>query len=1312
MRKYDHPTKEKRARQSRFRLFLLLAFGLFVGIGQTSAQDCLLACNGTLEAPLQVAIDQTCIANLNTDNIIEAPQSCPGDKELVVRDSFNNIVTQSINNISFDADPYIGQALSVTVTDTESGIFCVGFILIVDNVAPTFQSCPNELVECVAALVPDSLVMPTVADNCNSPLLSLEFTDAFTAADCLSDTAGVLNRSWTAIDSSGNFANCTQSIYVLRPELDSIVFPTDLVLAACDTNLVTSPDSLGRPSLDSVLIMNGGLCGFSIEYSDDTTALCGQSYQITRTWSVSSDCSGFEREEVQQIMIQDTIPPTAICDTDPIIVQTDPAQCYATVSLPTPGYTDNCDAPVEFFANTSYGATGFLPHPFVPTGTHTVQYTLLDACGNFSICNRELIVIDEESPTAVCEDQTLVSIPNTGTAAVQAITFDDGSIDNCNANLFYKARRMQSGGCNGLNGDDNSIPGYQEWFDDFVQFCCEEIGDEVMVIMRVYEVDPGQGPVTPTREQPGGDLFGHFTECMLTVSLQDALPPLMSCPSNQTIDCATDVSDLSIFGQVTVQENCGFDIDSTSVSDFDECGRGTILRTWTAIDGAGLSNSCQQTITVTNENALTEDDIVWPENFTTEICGTPTDPDDLPAGFDVPTILIEGCGDIVYEHEDLHFDLDQSACFKILRTWTVLDWCHYDPDAGTGQFTHTQIIKIRDTENPVLTVPQGGVFPATNCVDGYVSLGSATAQDCSDDVIITNDSPYADNNGANASGDYPEGTTVVTFTASDKCGNVSTQQIEITVVDNLSPEPVCIVGLSVNLSNMNGEIMASIDASAFDGGSSDPCTIGDDLIRTIRRPDENAEGAPNTTELMFTCEDIGTQLVEFWVRDEAGNANYCLTLIAVQDNQGLCPATQEMAMVAGGVLTEDGEEVEEVEVRILGPDPTYMMTGIDGAFMFEDLAVGEDYSVYAVRDDDILNGVTTFDLIQMSKHLLGVKLLDSPYKIIAADIDKSGHVSTFDVIRLRKVILGIDESFPNDNKSWRFIDASYEFPDPTNPWATYFPELYSINDLDGDEMYVDFIGVKVGDVNGTATPNSFAAHGEVASRSRPQEGLSFRTADITYQADETIEIPVYGDYMDELEGYQFTLEFNPDLLDLQEVIPGDLPNLYEENFGMVNLENGIITSLWTEYDQSAAGQATLLFTLSFKAKAGGQLSESLFMGSRITQAEAYDKNGDIFDLELDFTTMDAEEAGFELFQNRPNPFSDETIIPFQLNEAGMAQLTVYDMAGKVVYRTDGDYDPGYHEIAIKESDLPTSGLFYYTLNANGQQATRKMVLTD
>ncbi|MBL0238527.1 MAG: hypothetical protein IPQ02_18510 [Saprospiraceae bacterium] len=49
--------------------------------------------------------------------------------------------------------------------------------------------------------------------------------------------------------------------------------------------------------------------------------------------------------------------------------------------------------------------------------------------------------------------------------------------------------------CAGLNGDDNTVlAGNQVYFDDITRFCCADVGQKIMVVFRVFDVNPGAGP--------------------------------------------------------------------------------------------------------------------------------------------------------------------------------------------------------------------------------------------------------------------------------------------------------------------------------------------------------------------------------------------------------------------------------------------------------------------------------------------------------------------------------------------------------------------------------------------------------------------------------------------------------------------------------------------------------------------------------------------------------------------------------------------------------------------------------------------------
>lgn len=1302
-----------------FAVFFMLLLTLFI-YQPLSAQQCDLACRGgNPDVPVAMPIDEDCEMVLTPEDILEMPIICPGDKIITVRDPQSNIIVSDTGMVSFDPLLYYDDTLSVTITDVATGVFCNSFITPVDELPPVL-TCERDTISCIMDTSVAEIGLPLVEDNCfGEDQVDLTYADNFDTYGCDSSSIALLQRTWTAVDSFGNASSCVQEVVLARPVFNEIDFPADTVLDCSVPDL--DIDRTGQPTLFDEIIENTNGCALTVTYEDDTLSVCANiEYQVQRSWTVMESCGGTMATDVQLINVVDTIAPQITCP-GPITVSTNPGQCVASITLPAPQVDDNCDAEATFFVSTTFGGVGTGPHPFVPVGTHTVRYTAIDVCGNTRACNTTLNVIDQEPPYAVCEDMTVVSLTSGGVSGVSALTFDDGSNDNCAGELYFKARRMTTGGCDGFNGDDSDLGGYQEWFDDRVYVCCEEVNEEIQVILRVYELDPGAGPVTPTREIPGGDLFGHFSECMVRVTVQDKTAPTVFCPVDTVIDCTVDYEDLSIFGEAQVVDNCSFEVSLEEEVDISECGTGTIRRTFTALDANGNENGCVQTITVEDQNPLSVDNIIWPEDYTVTTCGANVEPNDLPEGFDRPELIDLGCGQVGVNYTDEFYNIAFPGCYKILREWVVVDWCRYDPENPNdeGRYSDVQIIKVEDDEAPVLNCPDGRTVGIDNDCNGtYVNLMPAEANDCNTNIFITNESPFADVAGDDASGYYPLGTTEVQFFASDRCGNVSTCSTTITVEDSSPPKPVCIVGLSVNLSMMNGEPMAMLNAVSFDGGTTDNCTAPEGLKLTLQREGGGLPGqAPLTSQLTFTCEDVGTQVVEFWAEDESGNSDLCVTVVAIQDNNNICPQATASAIIAGDISTESGQYVEDVMVEVRGDDPIgQIYTGVDGFFEMLDLPMGEDYSLKPQRNDAAQNGVSTFDMIQISRHILGVQPLNTPYKMIAADVNQSGNISTLDLIAVRKLILGIETVFPNNTPAWRFVDANHLFLNPNNPFATPIPEEVQINDLEEDHMDANFVAIKVGDVDQSASTTSLY-DGEIEERN-PESMLMLNVPEMTIEEGEEFTVPFTASSMNEILGYQFTLRFDTDLLEYVELNVGALPSLSEGNFNLLRTEDGWLTTSWNVMDVVPQEAETQLFSITFRARRGVKsLSDLLEVSSVPTAVEAYNMQGEILGVGLNVgATITAsgaiDLAGYELYQNRPNPFSAKTVIGFKLPVAGDARITVFDMSGQVLFNQEGYYGAGPHELVIKGSDLGASGLLYYQLRTANYAATKKMILMD
>ncbi len=94
-----------------------------------------------------------------------------------------------------------------------------------------------------------------------------------------------------------------------------------------------------------------------------------------------------------------------------------------------------------------------------------------------------------------------------------------------------------------------------------------------------------------------------------------------------------------------------------------------------------------------------------------------------------------------------------------------------------------------------------------------------------------------------------------------------------------------------------------------------------------------------------------------------------------------------------------------VTVQLSGSSTVTTQTDASGNFSFANLSAGSNLTITPVRDTLDNNGVTSFDLVLMSKHIIGLEPFDSPWKIIAGDANISNSMTTFDVVEVRGAIL-------------------------------------------------------------------------------------------------------------------------------------------------------------------------------------------------------------------------------------------------------------------------------------------------------------------
>ncbi len=439
----------------------------------------------------------------------------------------------------------------------------------------------------------------------------------------------------------------------------------------------------------------------------------------------------------------------------------------------------------------------------------------------------------------------------------------------------------------------------------------------------------------------------------------------------------------------------------------------------------------------------------------------------------------------------------------------------------------------------------------------------------------------------------------------------------------------------------------------------------------------------------------------------------CIPVIDEITGFPLCAPASEM--ITGKAETELFQPVSDVAFTMKGAngaiifglptctdivctDPPCLatdMAGNDGLYQFQcsDCSGCNLMEIIPFKDDNPLNGVTTYDLVLISKHILGIEPLGSPYKMIAADANKSNSITTFDIVEIRKLILGIYQELPM-NTSWRFVEKAYSFPVPFS-FQSAFPE--GINCISFPASNADFVGIKVGDVNNTAVSHSRPSDRQVTSISWP----------VMHQAkDDVVTLPIIYTGGSVLEAVQLGLRFDPTLLQLISPAQGDIPSYLAGNFNLLNPAQGEIRTLWLPMTGEAEKiqPNTVLFYLSFKVL--GDLLEStvpLWLDNQLLDCAAWTADGTEFAFQQTNSGAKAMErnalhknASFQV-SVRPNPTTDEAMMLVLADKTETARLAIYDAFGRQLVFKEMQLHKGTQEIPLAEVAQFPDGVYQWKL---------------
>jgi len=681
----------------------------------------------------------------------------------------------------------------------------------------------------------------------------------------------------------------------------------------------------------------------------------------------------------------------------------------------------------------------------------------------------------------------------------------------------------------------------------------------------------------------------------------------------------------------------------------------------------------------------------WNETYWEDIWTGLNDLSDAPT--DLTVNATDTCGAGLTFKYLLFLDLNNDGVQEtVVKSW--------DPPApGTVNFDNALLPnydggEVRNFDERPVTASQKYQFSLQETVNG----ASATA------ALRWN--PPADPGTYTIPG-FPYGTHKIQWFVSNNLSNETTCEYTFVVKDCKAPTIVCINGLFVNILQ-NGEL--TLWAADFLQYTEDNATPTSLMQLGIRKSGtgtgfpQNGTGAPYNS-LPYDCLELGQNQIELWSRDLAGNADYCEIYFILQDNSGFCPSTLQVKACARCGTSNILEEatLAFTATRPALPDVTVNSTGCVNNGVNE-IPVGSSYTITPSYDSNPLNGISTYDGVLIAKHMLGTELLNTPYKLIGADVDHDGFVGINDIRESRRLILGIYTDLPK-NTSWRFVPADYVFPNPNFPSFPPFPEKIKVENItDTTPVEYEFISIKIGDVNTSSTCNNFSPNLEDRS------SVAVALPDLGLAAGETLDLPLHFTEAGEWLGLQVSLRFDPNLIEIEQVTPGNLPNFSQADFAQP--VPGLIRAAWSDGLPVILLPNDPIFTLRVRALAPVNLRDAVTLASDRFEPEVYDAASVIHGLNLVFQekisgTDDPDQT--IVLAPQPNPTSEGFNIPIRLKQTSDVRLDIVDLTGKVLYQNTLSYSEGSHLLSVPAAALPQFGMYMWRVEVGQQIVSGKVV---
>ena len=424
-------------------------------------------------------------------------------------------------------------------------------------------------------------------------------------------------------------------------------------------------------------------------------------------------------------------------------------------------------------------------------------------------------------------------------------------------------------------------------------------------------------------------------------------------------------------------------------------------------------------------------------------------------------------------------------------------------------------------------------------------------------------------------------------------------------------------------------------------------------------------------------------------------------------NNGNCFAKDSIDISLGTKLYVNGRcistkklGVQTVSIKTYGslPEANIKSNSLGEYNMIVDSTKGANFIIKPTKNNDLKknNGVSSIDVILVQNHILNKIKLNSPYKIIAADVNNNKSISNIDVIFMKRLILGTDSTFTG-NKLWAFVDSAYKFADTTNPFP--YKDSISFSNLTSSKTNQTFIGVKLGDVNYDWNP--------ALARGTKVDNVELIASSELGNSNKEIRVPISVKNFKDLTALQYTLNFNYKDYEFIDIENNKLGIDFNQKQA---IETGNISFLWADAkgEEKSLENGSLLFELVFRSKLGTEngkwnaKSLELALTNDITEIEAWDKNYQQHNVVLSKKATNQNPIAKELFTVSPNPTNGEVVVNMFSKTNKLVVFELCNTIGKKLFEQSVEITKGNNvfHFNLKNKNYLPSGIYF--MKANGE----------